>query len=156
MIRYIYMIFFTLLSCENKKECNTSDLGNQITIVNWGISRIKMSDIKLYEYDSLFNQQIDKIKIDNVIVYDDSTLSNFKNLNILSEEHILSNKYYKLIIKDSLKYNIGNFKVCPEAVMIGSREDSICFLESYEINKIETKHRYHSPRLHIVVDTSGK
>ncbi|MFK7000824.1 hypothetical protein [Flavobacterium oreochromis] len=124
-------------SCKSeKRECVNAELNNEIIIKDWGEKKIKKEDIKLYKYDSLFLKKIDSFKIVKFSTYDDKeTIKEYYgSMSIILDKEILSKGNYRLILLDSLKYDISNIKILTKTVMIGEREENMCLIESYKVN----------------------
>ncbi|MFK7115375.1 hypothetical protein V3468_13135 [Flavobacterium oreochromis] len=124
-------------SCKSeKRECVNAELYNEIIIKDWGEKKIKKEDIKLYKYDSLFLKKIDSFKIVKFSTYNDKeTIKEYYgSMSIILDKEILSKGNYRLILLDSLKYDISNIKILTKTVMIGAREENMCLIESYKVN----------------------
>lgn len=135
-IKLIFLI--TLInSCRTeKRDCNNAELNNEIIIKDWGEKKINKEDIKLYKYDSLYIKKIDSFKIDKFSTYNDKeTIKEYYGtMNIIFDKKIVPKGNYRLILLDSLKYDISNIKIFTKTVMIGMREENMCLIENYKIN----------------------
>lgn len=124
-------------SCKTeKRECVNAELNNEIIIKDWGEKKINKEDIKLYEYDSLFSKKIDSFKIVKFSTYNDKeTIKEYYgSMSIILDKEILSKGNYRLILLDSLRYDISNIRIFTKTVMIGMREENMCLIQSYKIN----------------------
>ncbi|MEO8516464.1 MAG: hypothetical protein ABI426_06960 [Flavobacterium sp.] len=132
------IIFLTLFICckKERKDCKNAELENKIIISNWGTDNMKNSDIKLYAYDTSYTKKIDSFEIDKVTVFNDkkAVADYFGSMEIILNKPLLSKDNYRLILFDSLKYDISNIEILTETVMIGMREKKECLVNSFKIN----------------------
>ncbi|AMA48072.1 hypothetical protein AX766_04795 [Flavobacterium covae] len=138
----MFFLMAIINSCKSeKRKCDNAELNNEIIIKDWGENKIKKEDIKLYKYDSLFSKKIDSFKIVKFSTYNDKkTIKEYYgSMSIILDKEIVSKGNYRLILLDSLKYDISNIRILTKTVMIGTREENMCLIESYKINNRVSK-----------------
>lgn len=138
-MKYIFFIIgiTSLFSCGKEiNDCKNAELENRIIIANWGTDTIKSSDIILYTYDSLFAKKIDSFEIQKVVVYNDKNAERdyFGDMEIVFEKPLFSENNYRLILLDSLKYDISDIEIYEETVMMGTKEKKQCLVNDFKVN----------------------
>ena len=117
------------------KDCRNAELANEIVVLDWGLKEIRKQDVKLYKYDSLFTKKIDSLNVQEVFVFTDkNTGSHYGTMKIILDESLFSRENYRLILLDSMKYEVSEIKISTKTVMIGMREDNMCTILNYKVN----------------------
>lgn len=140
MKKFIYISMLLLLfSCKEEIiNCENLELGNKIVIPDWGVQKVKKSDIKLFVYDSSFTKKTDSIPVENITLFN-NTQVDYGRIEFSFFKKIYSNNNYRLFVSDSLIYNISDIKIYSKTVMIGMRQKKECLIESLKINNREIK-----------------
>lgn len=138
MKNILFTIFLTLFLCcqTERRDCKNAELENKIIISDWGLNNVKSNDVKLYKYDSLYTKRIDSIEIEKVTVFNDKkAIEDYSgSMEIILDKPLFSKDNYRLILLDSLKYNISNIEIYTKTVMIGMRSKDECLIKSFKIN----------------------
>ena len=106
-MKYVYLLsVITLLSsCKIIKTSNCSPY-NIIEITHWGTNETDKKNFILYEYDTL-NVFLKTIDINEIRVYNKTTDPDYYgSMRIFLKTPLCPDRNYKLIISDSLQYNI--------------------------------------------------
>ena len=151
MKKYVFIIFVGLLllvSCKLTQDKENYKITSIIYITDWGEKAVDRKGIQLYAIDSLGRTKLQKIK--EVRVYDRSATHETNTLYIKSRCNFRTKLSYRLIINDSLLYNISEFEILKKTVytMLSKRE--FIYIKNYKVNniKISSKH-YGEQFLHI-------
>ena len=106
-MKYLYLLSFVALlyACRIVKTSDCSSY-NVISIEHWGTHEIDKKEFVLYEYDTL-NVFLKTIDINEIRVYNKTTDPNYYgSMRIFLKTPLCPDRNYKLIISDSLQYNI--------------------------------------------------
>ena len=106
-MKYVYLlsVIALLSSCKTIKTSNCSPY-NIIEITHWGTDETDKKNFILYEYDTL-NVFLKTIDINEIRVYNKTTDPNYYgSMRIFLKTPLCPDRNYKLIISDSLQYNI--------------------------------------------------
>ena len=151
MKKYVFIIFVGLLllvSCKLTQDKENYKITSIIYITDWGEKAVDRKGIQLYAIDSLGRTKLQKIK--EVRVYDRSATHETNTLYIKLRWTLQPKISYRLIINDSLLYNISEFEILKKTVytMLSKRE--FIYIKNYKVNniKISSKH-YGEQFLHI-------
>ena len=151
MRKNVFIIFIGLLllvSCKLTQDKENYEIPSIIYITDWGEKAIDRKEIQLYAIDSLKRSKQQKIK--EIRVYDRDAAREANTLYIKSRRNFRTKLSYRLIINDSLLYNISEFEIIKETVytMLSKRE--FIYIKNYKVNniKISSKH-YGEQFLHI-------
>ena len=138
------LIFFVglllLVSCKLTQDKENYKITSIIYITDWGEKAVDRKGIQLYAIDSLGRTKSQKIK--EVRVYDRSAAHETNTLYIKLRWTLQPKTSYRLIINDSLLYNISEFEILKKTVytMLSKRE--FIYIKNYKVNniKISSKH----------------
>ena len=151
MRKNVFIIFIGLLllvSCKLTQDKENYEIPSIIYITDWGEKAIDRKEIQLYAIDSLGRTKPQKIK--EVRVYDRDAAREANTLYIKLRRALQTKTSYRLIINDSLLYNISEFEILKKTVytMLSKRE--FIYIKNYKVNniKISSKH-YGEQFLHI-------
>ena len=139
-------IYFTLLltlsifSCKDKTSCSNAELSDNITVLGFGDLTKKITSFHRFNPKV---KKFERIEIKNIKYRENKNLSGYGESIIILEEPLFSEENYRLII-DDIKYNITDIKIVSEVRMMGMREDSICRINSFKINKKIAKQIYNT------------
>ena len=143
MKKYVFIIFIGLhlfISCKITQDKENYEIPSIIYITDWGEKAIDRKEIQLYAIDSLKRSKQQKIK--EIRVYDRDAAREANTLYIKSRRNFRTKLSYRLIINDSLLYNISEFEIIKETVhtMLSKRE--FIYIKNYKVNniKISSKH----------------
>ena len=107
-MKYLYLLSFVALlyACRIVKTSDCSSY-NVISIEHWGIHEIDKKEFVLYEYDTL-NVFLKTIDIEEVRVYNKTGTDPdyYGSMRIFLKDPLCPDRNYKLVISDSLQYNI--------------------------------------------------
>lgn len=107
-MKYLYLLSFVALlyACRIVKTSDCSSY-NVISIEHWGIHEIDKKEFVLYEYDTL-NVFLKTIDIEEVRVYNKTATDPhyYGSMRIFLKDPLCPDRNYKLVISDSLQYNI--------------------------------------------------
>ena len=144
----IFIGLLLLVSCKLTQDKENYEIPSIIYITDWGEKAIDRKEIQLYAIDSLKRSKQQKIK--EIRVYDRDAAREANTLYIKSRRNFRTKLSYRLIINDSLLYNISEFEIIKETVytMLSKRE--FIYIKNYKVNniKISSKH-YGEQFLHI-------
>ena len=125
MKNYVFIIFIGLLllvSCKLTQDKENYKITSIVYITDWGEKAVDRKGIQLYAIDSLGRTKPQKIK--EVRVYDRNAAHEANTLYIKLRRALQAKVSYRLIINDSLLYNISEFEIIKETVytMLSKRE----------------------------------
>ena len=107
-MKYLYLLSFVALlyACRIVKTSDCSSY-NVISIEHWGTHEIDKKEFVLYEYDTL-NVFLKTIDIEEVRVYNKAGTDPdyYGSMRIFLKAPLCPDRNYKLVISDSLQYNI--------------------------------------------------
>ncbi len=103
---YLLSLVTLLYACRIVKTSDCSSY-NVISIEHWGIHEIDKKEFVLYEYDTL-NVFLKTIDIEEVRVYNKTGTDPdyYGSMRIFLKAPLCPDRNYKLVISDSLQYNI--------------------------------------------------
>lgn len=143
MRKNIFIIFVGLLlfaSCKLTQDKENYKITSVVYITDWGEKAVDRKGIQLYAIDSLGRTKPQKIK--EVRVYNRNATYEANSLYIKLRWTLQPKISYRLIINDSLLYNISDFEIIKETVytMLSKRE--FIYIKNYKVNniKISSKH----------------
>jgi len=146
------LIFFVglllLVSCKLTQDKENYKITSIIYITDWGEKAVDRKGIQLYAIDSLGRTKPQKIK--EVRVYDRNAAHEANTLYIKLRRALQTKASYRLIINDSLLYNISEFEIIKETVYTMLSKMEFIYIKNYKVNniKISSKH-YGEQFLHI-------
>uniref|UniRef100_UPI00263315A4 hypothetical protein n=1 Tax=uncultured Capnocytophaga sp. TaxID=159273 RepID=UPI00263315A4 len=112
MRKNVFIIFIGLLllvSCKLTQDKENYEIPSIIYITDWGEKAVDRKGIQLYAIDSLGRTKPQKIK--EVRVYDRDAAREANTLYIKLRRALQTKTSYRLIINDSLLYNISEFEI---------------------------------------------
>ena len=146
------LIFFVglllLVSCKLTQDKENYKITSIIYITDWGEKAVDRKGIQLYAIDSLGRTKSQKIK--EVRVYDRSAAHETNTLYIKLRWTLQPKTSYRLIINDSLLYNISEFEILKKTVhtMLSKRE--FIYIKNYKVNNIKISSKFYGEQfLHI-------
>ena len=151
MKKYVFIIFVGLLllvSCKLTQDKENYKITSIIYITDWGEKAVDRKGIQLYAIDSLGRTKSQKIK--EVRVYDRSAAHETNTLYIKLRWTLQPKTSYRLIINDSLLYNISEFEILKKTVytMLSKRE--FIYIKNYKVNNIKISSKFYGEQfLHI-------
>ena len=136
----IFMGLLLLVSCKLTQGKGNYDITSVIYITDWGEKAIDRKEIQLYAIDSLGRTKPQKIK--EVRVYDRDAAHEANTLYIKLRRAFQTKTSYRLIIDDSLLYNISEFEIIKETVYTMLSKMELIYIKNYKVNniKISSKH----------------
>ncbi len=145
MQKLYFTLFLTLsiISCKDKRSCSNAELSANVKLLGFGDLTTKT--ISFHRFNTKTNE-FKKIRIKKIEYRDNENLTGYGESSIILEENLFSKENYRLTI-DNKKYDITDIKIKSEVRMIGMREDSICRVNSFKINKKTANLIHHSPAL---------
>ena len=146
------LIFFIglllLVSCKLTQDKENYDIPSIIYITDWGEKAIDRKEIQFYAIDSLGRSKPQKIK--EVRVYDRDAAREANTLYIKLRRALQTKTSYRLIINDSLLYNISEFEIRKNTVYTMLSKLDLIYIRKYRVNNIEiSKEFYNEQFLHI-------
>ena len=143
MRKNVFIIFIGLLllvSCKLTQDKESYKITSVVYITDWGEKAIDRKGIRLYAIDSLGRTKPQKIK--EVRVYDRNAAHEANTLYIKLRRALQTKASYRLIINDSLLYNISEFEIIKETVHTMLSELDLIYIKNYKVNniKISSKH----------------
>ena len=143
MRKNVLIIFIGLLlfiSCKITQDKESYKITSIVYITDWGEKAVDRKGIRLYAIDSLGRTKPQKIK--EVRVFYRNATYEANTLYIKLRWTLQPKISYRLIINDSLLYNISEFEIIKETVytMLSKRE--FIYIKNYKVNniKISSKH----------------
>ena len=147
-ILIIFMGLLLLVSCKLTQGKGNYDITSVIYITNWGEETVDRKEIQLYAIDSLGRTKPQKIK--EVRVYDRDAAREANTLYIKLRRALQTKTSYRLIINDSLLYNISEFEIRKNTVYTMLSKLDLIYIRKYRVNNIEiSKEFYNEQFLHI-------
>ena len=118
----IFIGLLLLVSCKLTQDKENYKITSIVYITDWGEKAIDRKEIQLYAIDSLGRTKPQKIK--EVRVYDRNAAHEANTLYIKLRRALQTKASYRLIINDSLLYNISEFEILKKTVytMLSKRE----------------------------------
>ena len=110
----IFIGLLLLVSCKLTQDKENYKITSIVYITDWGEKAIDRKEIQLYAIDSLGRTKPQKIK--EVRVYDRNAAHEANTLYIKLRRALQAKASYRLIINDSLLYNISEFEIIKETV----------------------------------------
>ena len=110
----IFIGLLLLVSCKLTQDKENYKITSIVYITDWGEKAIDRKEIQLYAIDSLGRTKPQKIK--EVRVYDRNAAHEANTLYIKLRRALQAKVSYRLIINDSLLYNISEFEIIKETV----------------------------------------
>lgn len=143
MKNYVFIIFIGLLllvSCKLTQDKENYKITSIVYITDWGEKAVDRKGIRLYAIDSLRRTRPQKIK--EVRVYDRNAAHEANTLYIKLRRALQAKVSYRLIINDSLLYNISEFEIIKETVYTMLSKMELIYIKNYKVNniKISSKH----------------
>ena len=151
MRKNVFIIFIGLLllvSCKLTQDKENYEIPSIIYITDWGEKAVDRKGIQLYAIDSLGRTKPQKIK--EVRVYDRNATYEANTLYIKLRWTLQPKTSYRLIINDSLLYNISEFEILKKTVYTMLSKLDLIYIRKYRVNNIEiSKEFYNEQFLHI-------
>ena len=151
MRKNVFIIFIGLLllvSCKLTQDKENYEIPSIIYITDWGEKAVDRKGIQLYAIDSLGRTKPQKIK--EVRVYDRDAAREANTLYIKLSRALQTKTSYRLIINDSLLYNISEFEILKKTVYTMLSKLDLIYIRKYRVNNIEiSKEFYNEQFLHI-------
>ena len=144
----IFIGLLLLVSCKLTQDKENYEIPSIIYITDWGEKAIDRKEIQLYAIDSLGRTKPQKIK--EVRVFDRNATYEANILYIKLRWTLQPKISYRLIINDSLLYNISEFEIIKETVytMLSKRE--LIYIKNYKVNNIKIDSKFYNEQfLHI-------
>ena len=144
----IFIGLLLLVSCKLTQDKENYEIPSIIYITDWGEKAIDRKEIQLYAIDSLKRSKQQKIK--EIRVYDRDAAREANTLYIKLRWTLQPKTSYRLIINDSLLYNISEFEIIKETVytMLSKRE--FIYIKNYKVNNIKIDSKFYNEQfLHI-------
>ena len=146
------LIFFIglllLVSCKLTQNKEKYTITSIVHITDWGEKAVDRKGIRLYAIDSLGRTKPQKIK--EVRVFDRNATYEANTLYIKLRWTLQPKTSYRLIINDSLLYNISEFEILKKTVytMLSKRE--FIYIKNYKVNNIKISSKFYGEQfLHI-------
>ena len=144
----IFIGLLLLVSCKLTQDKENYEIPSIIYITDWGEKDIDRKEIQLYAIDSLKRSKQQKIK--EIRVYDRDAAREANTLYIKSRCNFRTKLSYRLIINDSLLYNISDFEIRKKTVYTMLSKLDLIYIRKYRVNNIEiSKEFYNEQFLHI-------
>ena len=151
MRKNVLIIFIGLLlfiSCKITQDKESYKITSIVYITDWGEKAVDRKGIRLYAIDSLGRTKPQKIK--EVRVFDRNATYEANTLYIKLRWTLQPKTSYRLIINDSLLYNISEFEIIKETVYTMLSKLDLIYIRKYRVNNIEiSKEFYNEQFLHI-------
>ena len=151
MRKNVFIIFIGLLllvSCKLTQDKESYKITSIVYITDWGEKAVDRKGIQLYAIDSLGRTKPQKIK--EVRVYDRNATYEANTLYIKLRWTLQPKTSYRLIINDSLQYNISEFEILKKTVYTMLSKLDLIYIRKYRVNNIEiSKEFYNEQFLHI-------
>ena len=151
MRKNVLIIFIGLLlfiSCKITQDKESYKITSIVYITDWGEKAVDRKGIRLYAIDSLGRTKPQKIK--EVRVFDRNATYEANTLYIKLRWTLQPKTSYRLIINDSLLYNISEFEILKKTVytMLSKRE--FIYIKNYKVNNIKISSKIYCEQfLHI-------
>ena len=151
MRKNVFIIFIGLLllvSCKLTQDKESYKITSVVYITDWGEKAVDRKGIQLYAIDSLRRSKQQKIK--EIRVYDRNAAREANTLYIKLRRALQTKTSYRLIINDSLLYNISEFEIIKKTVYTMLSKLDLIYIRKYRVNNIEiSKEFYNEQFLHI-------
>ena len=151
MKKYVFIIFIGLLllvSCKLTQDKESYKITSVVYITDWGEKAIDRKEIQLYAIDSLGRTKPQKIK--EVRVFDRNAAHEANTLYIKLRRALQTKASYRLIINDSLLYNISEFEIIKETVYTMLSKMELIYIKNYKVNNIKIDSKFYNEQfLHI-------
>ena len=151
MKNYVFIIFIGLLllvSCKLTQDKENYKITSIVYITDWGEKAVDRKGIRLYAIDSLRRTRPQKIK--EVRVYDRNAAHEANTLCIKLRRALQAKVSYRLIINDSLLYNISEFEIIKETVYTMLSKMELIYIKNYKVNNIKIDSKFYNEQfLHI-------
>ena len=151
MRKNVFIIFIGLLllvSCKLTQDKESYKITSIVYITDWGEKAVDRKGIRLYAIDSLGRTKPQKIK--EVRVFDRNATYEANTLYIKLRWTLQPKTSYRLIINDSLLYNISDFEIRKKTVYTMLSKLDLIYIRKYRVNNIEiSKEFYNEQFLHI-------
>ena len=151
MRKNIFIIFVALLLFSSSKLTQDKEnykITSVVYITDWGEKPINIKEIQLYAIDSLRHSKRQKIK--EVRVYDRNATYEANSLYIKLRWTLRAKTSYRLIINDSLQYDISDFEIIKETVYTMLSKLDLIYIKSYKVNNIKIDSKFYGEQfLHI-------
>jgi len=151
MKNYVFIIFIGLLllvSCKLTQDKENYKITSIVYITDWGEKAVDRKGIRLYAIDSLKRTRPQKIK--EVRVYDRNAAHEANTLYIKLRRALQAKVSYRLIINDSLLYNISEFEIIKETVYTMLSKMELIYIKNYKVNNIKIDSKFYNEQfLHI-------
>ena len=144
----IFIGLLLLVSCKLTQDKENYEIPSIIYITDWGEKAVDRKGIRLYAIDSLGRTKPQKIK--EVRVFDRNATYEANTLYIKLRWTLQPKISYRLIINDSLLYNISDFEIRKKTVYTMLSKLDLIYIRKYRVNNIEiSKEFYNEQFLHI-------
>ena len=151
MKNYVFIIFIGLLllvSCKLTQDKENYKITSIVYITDWGEKAVDRKGIQLYVIDSLRRTKPQKIK--EVRIYDRNAAHEANTLYIKLRRALQAKVSYRLIINDSLLYNISEFEIIKETVYTMLSKMELIYIKNYKVNNIKIDSKFYNEQfLHI-------
>ena len=151
MKNYVFIIFIGLLllvSCKLTQDKENYKITSIVYITDWGEKAVDRKGIRLYAIDSLGRTKPQKIK--EVRVFDRNATYEANTLYIKLRRALQAKVSYRLIINDSLLYNISEFEIIKETVYTMLSKMELIYIKNYKVNNIKIDSKFYNEQfLHI-------
>ena len=151
MKKNVFIIFIGLLllvSCKLTQDKENYEIPSIIYITDWGEKAVARKGIRLYAIDSLGRTKPQKIK--EVRVFDRNAAHEANTLYIKLRRALQAKVSYRLIINDSLLYNISEFEIIKETVYTMLSKMELIYIKNYKVNNIKIDSKFYNEQfLHI-------
>ena len=151
MKNYVFIIFIGLLllvSCKLTQDKENYKITSIVYITDWGEKAVDRKGIQLYAIDSLGRTKPQKIK--EVRVYNRNATYEANTLYIKLRWTLQPKISYRLIINDSLLYNISEFEIIKETVYTMLSKMELIYIKNYKVNNIKIDSKFYNEQfLHI-------
>ena len=138
-MKYLYLLSLVALlyACRIVKTSDCSSY-NVINIEHWGTHEIDKKEFVLYEYDTL-NVFLKTIDIEEVRVYNKTATDPdyYGSMRIFLKAPLCPDRNYKLVISDSLQYNIQEMDMISFYKRAMLSKVYYGAIKSYKINNIK-------------------
>ena len=152
IMRKNVLIFFVglllLVSCKLTQDKENYKITSIVYITDWGEKAVDRKGIRLYAIDSLGRTKPQKIK--EVRVFDRNAAHEANTLYIKLRRALQAKVSYRLIINDSLLYNISEFEIIKETVYTMLSKMELIYIKNYKVNNIKIDSKFYNEQfLHI-------
>ena len=144
----IFIGLLLLVSCKITQDKESYKITSIVYITDWGEKAVDRKGIQLYAIDSLGRTKPQKIK--EVRVFYRNATYETNTLYIKLRWTLQPKTSYRLIINDSLLYNISEFEILKKTVYTMLSKLDLIYIRKYRVNNIEiSKEFYNEQFLHI-------